>query len=140
MASNPELSPARLAESARCPRVPRDLPARLRLFAALLREMPAASPGPCLLWREEGGRVCAVAVDRRLVLGRTPECDIVLRSARVSRRHCAVAIMDGDGAIEDLQSANGTFVNGARVVRDSLHDGDVIELGGTPIIFVAVEA
>jgi hypothetical protein len=135
MATNVELSLERLADSAKRPRAPRDLPVRLRLLAALLREAPAGGTGPRLLWRDAFGAVQAIAIDRPLVIGRDVSCDVVLASARVSRRHCAVQPLAISVEIEDLQSANGTFVNAACLARGLLRDGDVIEIGGAVLAY-----
>ena len=52
---------------------------------------------------------------RRLVVGTSSACDVVVQDATVSSRHCALSVL-GDGvSIEDLGSKNGTFVGSARV-------------------------
>jgi serine/threonine protein kinase len=64
------------------------------------------------------------------VIGRASECDIILRSGRVSKRHCQV-LVDGDRvSVEDLDSVNGTSVNGKQVRRAPLHDGDILDVAG----------
>lgn len=70
------------------------------------------------------------------VLGRTQEATVWIDSAAVSRRHAQITV-GGDGAlIEDLDSKNGTYVNGARVNRPRpLSDGDEIRLGSARIVF-----
>lgn len=64
------------------------------------------------------------------IVGRFRECDIVLPSENVSRRH-ARFLLDHDGLfIEDLNSANGVFVNGERIrERAALTDGTVVRIG-----------
>jgi hypothetical protein len=65
-----------------------------------------------------------------LVLGRSPDCQVVIDHPSVSRAHARIdAGADGEHAIADLGSSNGTFVNGARVERATLRDGDVLRLG-----------
>jgi|SRR6185295_8697291 len=64
------------------------------------------------------------------LLGRSPECPIVLASERVSREHAVVRRIHSGLEIEDLASRNGTWVNGARIRhRTVLQPGDEIELG-----------
>jgi pSer/pThr/pTyr-binding forkhead associated (FHA) protein len=64
------------------------------------------------------------------LLGRSPECPIVLASERVSREHAVVRRIHSGLEIEDLASRNGTWVNGARIrYRTVLQPGDEIELG-----------
>lgn len=139
MASDLKLSIARLTDSARCPRAPSDLPVRLRLLAALLRDAPTGMTDSRVLWREASGSVRAVAVCRRLVFGRDPHCDIILGGARVSRWHCVLEPLEDGVVLRDLRSANGTFVNGARLERCKLRDGDLIEMGGAAVVFVAAD-
>ena len=46
------------------------------------------------------------------VLGRHPQCEIVLESASVSRQHARIALREGHYYLEDLNSRNGTYLNG----------------------------
>jgi serine/threonine protein kinase len=63
------------------------------------------------------------------VIGRASDCQIVLKSAEVSKRHCRILIQDERAEIEDLESVNGTIVNGEPIRRIYLNDGDVLEIG-----------
>jgi serine phosphatase RsbU (regulator of sigma subunit) len=61
------------------------------------------------------------------VLGRSPECDVVLDMAAVSRRHAFIANQNGAYFVRDNESRNGTLVNGQKVLQPSqLRDGDKI--------------
>jgi ABC transport system ATP-binding/permease protein len=72
-----------------------------------------------------------------LTIGRDPECDIVLDSPEVSRRHAAVAAAHGGYVISD-ESTNGVFVNGERVAQSQrLTEGDVIRVGDAVLRFSA---
>jgi pSer/pThr/pTyr-binding forkhead associated (FHA) protein len=113
---------------------PRDVYARLHLVASLLRDAPPASHGR-LLWRDRRGAVRSRFVDRELIVGRGSDCDVAIEGDRVTRRHCAVRLRGGEVEVADLGSANGTFVNGVRVQRQPLHDGDVIAAGGAVVAF-----
>ena len=67
----------------------------------------------------------------RMTLGRSPRSDIVLdNTAGVSREHAHILIIDGEVLIEDLNSRNGTFVNGQICARRTLQHGDRISIGG----------
>jgi len=66
-----------------------------------------------------------------IVIGRLPGCGVVLDDTNVSRRHAQVALDDGDVVVTDLGSTNGTFVNGRRVTRSSIHPGDELTVGTT---------
>jgi len=78
----------------------------------------------------EPGRV--IAVGDAQVLGRDKAADVSIDDEQASRRHARVRL-DGDHAvIEDLDSTNGTFVNGERITgRRALHVGDVVRIGNT---------
>jgi serine/threonine protein kinase len=59
-----------------------------------------------------------------ITIGRSPECDLKLKAPDVSKKHCQL-IIDGDKVVvEDLQSANGTYINDERIERRRLKDGD----------------
>ncbi|AQA23267.1 FHA domain protein [Rhodococcus sp. MTM3W5.2] len=66
-----------------------------------------------------------------LTVGRSPDNDIVVRDVLASRRHAIVHNAPAGLEIDDLGSANGTFVGGARVSRAQLTDGDVVTIGNT---------
>ena len=67
------------------------------------------------------------------IIGRNPNTDITLLDENISREHSIVMRDSGTGAysIEDLQSTNGTKVNGKRVRSSDLEHGDKIEIGHT---------
>ena len=63
-----------------------------------------------------------------LTIGRTPGNDIVIDNVGVSRRHAVMRVQDGKAFLEDLGSANGTFVRGQKIERHELQDGDEIAI------------
>jgi hypothetical protein len=70
-----------------------------------------------------------------LVIGRLPECDVVLNDSNVSRRHAELR-RNGDGVfLTDLGSTNGTRVNGAPIREQILASGDEVSVGSTRLIF-----
>ena len=71
----------------------------------------------------------------RLVLGRSRACDVYVADLNVSRRHAELRQEGATYWIVDLGSTNGTVVNGKRVERERLRDGDRITLGSTEIVF-----
>lgn len=88
----------------------------------------------------ETGRSEPLGGDGPLGLGREPDNSFVLTDAGVSRHHARI-VRSGDGwAIEDLGSSNGTRVNGRRVSRALLRDGDRVRLCGVELEFRDVPA
>jgi hypothetical protein len=69
------------------------------------------------------------------IIGRGPDCDIRLAVDSVSRRHARVVLRNEEYHVEDMNSTNGVYVNGVRVVKCVLRDNDQIEMGGVKIIF-----
>jgi pSer/pThr/pTyr-binding forkhead associated (FHA) protein len=67
------------------------------------------------------------------VLGRDPRCDVVLGDLGVSRRHVRLRFRDGSWVLQDLDSTNGTTVNGTVVGRCELRPGDCLVLGSTQL-------
>jgi pSer/pThr/pTyr-binding forkhead associated (FHA) protein len=75
-----------------------------------------------------------------LTFGRAPSCNVVLVSGLISKVHARVQRTANQVVLQDLQSINGTFVNGARV--DSiqvLKNGDLINFAGVRSVSVAIE-
>lgn len=70
-----------------------------------------------------------------IVIGRLPECGVVVEDANVSRRHAEVRRDGPDVIVSDLGSTNGTRVNGAQVRTRRLNDGDEITVGRTSLRF-----
>ncbi len=74
------------------------------------------------------GRI-VVLNHEKMVLGRHPNCEIVIDNAAVSRRHAQFLENHGTYYVEDLQSRNGTLVNGDRIEgRTELHDADLVKV------------
>lgn len=70
-------------------------------------------------------------------IGRAPDSDLVIDDLVVSRRHAELhALTDGTYEIIDLGSHNGTFLNGARVERAPVAEGDIVGIGHTALCLV----
>jgi predicted component of type VI protein secretion system len=70
-----------------------------------------------------------------VTIGRLPDNTVVIDNPAVSSHHACV-FRDGEAfVVEDLQSTNGTFVNSTRVVRETLHHGDVVLVGQHRLVF-----
>jgi hypothetical protein len=70
-----------------------------------------------------------------IVIGRLPECTVVVNDQNVSRRHAEIRRSGSDIVVADLRSTNGTKVNGATVTERVLEDGDDITVGTTTLRF-----
>lgn len=104
----------------------------------LLREKPRA-PKAFLAVQEGSDRKTLALGNEPLAIGRDPQNDIVLDDRRVSRKHAEVRLRLGRYTLYDLQSTNGTYVNGRRVAEIVLSDGDRIAVGGTELQFQSSE-
>jgi FHA domain len=71
---------------------------------------------------------------RELLIGRHLNCDVVLSDLQISRRHARLRFRDGRWILQDLESRNGTAVNGTRVGRCELRSGDRITIGSRRLI------
>jgi adenylate cyclase len=76
----------------------------------------------------DDGRPISLAC-ARVLLGRRPSCDVQLDYSFVSSEHCELRFMGGFWVLRDLDSKNGTKVNGKRVQQTPLKPGDEIIIG-----------
>jgi len=67
-------------------------------------------------------------------IGRAPRADFVVDAALVSRLHCRLAAGPGEIEATDLESTNGTYVNGERVERGTLKHGDRLRIGAVELV------
>ena len=74
--------------------------------------------------------------DRPVKIGRSSECDIVLKHPSISRRHCEIERRGNEIVIRDSRSRNGLLVNGCRLEGEKvLRDKDIIQILGYRLIF-----
>jgi len=76
----------------------------------------------------------------RIVLGRKAENDIQVDNLAVSGQHAAIITILSDSFLEDLESTNGTYVNGKLVKKHALKNGDVVTIGKHELKYVNDEA
>ena len=77
---------------------------------------------------------------RRVLIGRSRECDVQLADANVSRRHAELRQEGASYWIVDLDSTNGIEVNGRKLKRSKLESGDRVTLGSTELVFTRERA
>ncbi len=76
----------------------------------------------------------------RLTIGRGQENDIRLSHSTVSRQHTLVYLENDEAIVQDMESRNGTYLNGERVNKAVLSDGDVVWVGDVALRFLQVDA
>ena len=82
------------------------------------------------------GTVRSYEVLPEMTIGRSRECDIFLEDLAVSRVHATIhQLPDGGFEVEDHRSATGTYVNGMRVTRYRLLEGDSVQIGSNKLTF-----
>ncbi|MFH1874108.1 MAG: sigma 54-interacting transcriptional regulator [Pseudomonadota bacterium] len=74
-----------------------------------------------------------------VIIGKRDTNDIVLKDTTVSRTHLEIKHLEDSFLLRDLESTNGTFVNGTRVKEAYLSPGDLIKVGNTSLEFVAYD-
>jgi pSer/pThr/pTyr-binding forkhead associated (FHA) protein len=72
-------------------------------------------------------------------VGRAPRADFVVDAAMVSRLHCRLSAGAGEIEAIDLESTNGTYVNGQRVARALLKEGDTLRVGAVELMVMRRE-
>jgi phosphoserine phosphatase RsbU/P len=91
---------------------------------------PQAGRAPALAVSHPSGNRSRVTIDAApFLIGRQSENNLVLRDNRISRSHARISNDQGDYFVEDLDSRHGVFVNGQKVKRQKLKDGDRIDFG-----------
>lgn len=73
---------------------------------------------------------------KRISIGRLPNCDIQIESLAVSSEHATISNLFGKYTLTDMQSTNGTIVNGESIEKHMLQHNDVIEVGNYRLKFV----
>jgi len=98
-------------------------------FCAEVTSLPAARASPAMievLWMKQS----LPLTDGEHIAGRDAECSLVIDGTTVSRRHARITVASGAATIEDLDSMNGTHVNGTRISAPTrLVPGDEFALG-----------
>ncbi len=90
---------------------------------------PAPESAARVLIRTEEGREVAHVLGRRTSIGRTPDNDLQIDAKFISRHHAVILVGPVHSIIEDLNSTNGVYVNGRRITRNTLKDGDAVLFG-----------
>jgi pSer/pThr/pTyr-binding forkhead associated (FHA) protein len=81
-----------------------------------------------------------ITPDKQILVGRSSDLDMVLVEDMVSRKHARIAMQQDQIWIEDLGSTNGTFVNGEKIKRARLKEGDRVLIGTSILKLIAGDA
>ncbi|HXI75527.1 MAG TPA: FHA domain-containing protein [Steroidobacteraceae bacterium] len=113
---------------------------RLGAGAATLGTGAAAAPATewsAELIRIDGERPVTHVLSRRTRIGRAAGCELQIDSGSVSRHHALVVVSPRETVIENLNSTNGVLVNGRKVSRQPLSDGDAVTIGEVQFRYLA---
>src|SRR3954469_18365275 len=106
-------------------------------------QVPKAAPSRALALRFISGKYQGgefpLATQQEIVVGRSSELDMVLVEDMVSRRHARIECTEEQIVIEDLGSTNGTFVNGEKIKRATLKEGDRVLIGTSILKVVSTD-
>jgi len=91
--------------------------------------LPPSTEWSAELIRIDGERPVTHVLQRRTRIGRATGCELQIESGSVSRHHALVLVGPREAVIEDLNSTNGVLVNGRKVSRQPLNDGDAVTIG-----------
>ena len=87
----------------------------------------------------EEGEVYPLFENREVTIGRSPTNNIFVRDKNVSRVHCQIVVTEAGCVLTDLQSTNGTFVNGTRITECEIKMGDEIRVGTTLLLLEVMD-
>jgi hypothetical protein len=96
---------------------------------------PAPDGAARLLIHTEEGREVLHVLGRKTSIGRTPDNDLKIEAKYISRHHAVILAGPVHTIIEDLNSTNGVHVNGRRITRLTLKDGDTVLIGRAQFLF-----
>jgi len=106
---------------------------------AVEREFDERAPGARLLVEAGQSGGGSFEIGERAVIGREPDCEVLLAESAVSRRHAEIEWTYHGYRLRDLGSRNGTFVNAEEVDEVLLADGDLIEVGLVQLRFHLID-
>jgi len=120
---------------------------RIQTSMERLGSAPAPGIGPVAVpeWapeliRIDGDRSITHTLGRRTRIGRAPGCELHVDSTSVSRHHALILAGTREAIVEDLNSTNGVILNGRKITRQVLNDGDILTIGEIQFRYVAKPA
>jgi DNA-binding NtrC family response regulator len=110
-----------------------------KLTASALLHEGRAGRVVLLVHHRDGAEVVPLAEGAAVVVGRVPPADVIVPDVSLSRLHARFTLTDGQLAVEDLGSSNGTVLRAAAVERADLQPGDELRLGAVLVTVHATE-
>ncbi len=101
---------------------------RFRITHGRSKQTSSSTRQPRVVLVAEGSNKEVRLSRSRTIIGRASECGLILRAADVSKQHCQILVEGDQILVEDLGSANGTFVNDRPIQRARLRDGDQLRI------------
>ena len=101
------------------------------VFGGVLTKTRASTPTLVVVDGDDRGKRLLLTGKTHFKVGRSAASDLKLADGKISREHCVVESVKDHHVIVDLESANGTIVNGERVKKAILKEGDFVRLGFT---------
>jgi pSer/pThr/pTyr-binding forkhead associated (FHA) protein len=71
--------------------------------------------------------------EQEIILGRSKSCTAALDDGRISGKHCSISLKNNTVIVKDLNSTNGTSINGSKITESELHLEDVLKIGDITI-------
>ena len=87
-----------------------------------------------VLFKKDGSQKAFTVASDNTIIGRRHDCDLCIPLTVVSKRHCQLNLNKEAVKIRDLDSRNGTFLNGKRIDETTVKAGDYIRIG--PLTFL----
>jgi hypothetical protein len=127
--------PASITEKKEFP-TPKQAPIEITTKVSLEARKAEEKKFTAILCIMENGKIAQkVEIDHNLSIGRSPANDVILKEAKVSRKHAEVVIDGNIFLLRDLDSSNGTFVGGNRITEHPLSPNDEIRIGKATLVF-----
>ena len=130
-----ELREAVLARTMLMDGPPRQIRARLGTLFSLAHLTDAATRDCPILVSESLPKGMVALCSNSVAIGSSRACDIRIEGECVSREHCVLKKVQKDWLLEDRSSTNGIYVNGRKVRRRILLDGDLLQVGYVALTF-----
>jgi two-component system response regulator AtoC len=108
----------------------------MELEIAVPREGPSGPLFALVIHREREAELALLVAGSPIVVGRDFPAEIRIRDGRISRQHARFSLADGGVKVEDLESHNGTWLNGRRVRSERFCEGDELRLGSAVVTLV----